>query len=84
MANCIAKATGIDGSRRKDVQRLGSLAAQASANTWNTFATVYVRANGSGEVEVKQNGETIHRFTWGSETESVKPPPAETSTPAEE
>jgi len=77
MANCIAKCTGIDGTRRKDAQRLGSRAAQAEARTWRTLATVHVRADGSGEVRVTQNDKVIHQFEWGPENAPEMPPPPE-------
>lgn len=79
MANCIAKCTGIDGSRQKDASRLGARAARGEANTWNTFSTTFVRADGSGEFEVRQNGRLLHRFEWGPENEPPPPPrPEET------
>lgn len=77
MANCIAKCTGIDGSREKDASRLGSRAARAEANTWHTFSTTFVRADGSGEFEVRQNGRLLHRYEWGPENEPPPPPPEE-------
>lgn len=67
MANCIAKAVGQDTTREKYVHRLGSQSAWAQAATWGTFATAYVRPDGSGFVRVEQNGIEIHRFDFGKE-----------------
>jgi len=67
MAATIARATGYDSSRVKEDHRLGSKAATGQANTWRTFTTAHVRADGSGYVEVKRDGATIHRFDFGAE-----------------
>lgn len=67
MANCIAICEGIDGAKVKKAQRLGSKAARAEANTYHTFASAYVNADGSGYVEVKQHGVTICRFDFEAE-----------------
>ena len=68
MANTIAKAIGIDKGRQKEVSRLGSTAACAEAATWRTFTTAWVEADGSGYVEVRRDGVTIHRYTFAAET----------------
>ncbi len=67
MAKCIAAATGIDSSRRKDTHRFGSMAARVEASTWRTFASAYVSKDGSGYVTVVQNGIEIHRFDFEAE-----------------
>lgn len=67
MAATIARATGYDSSRVKETHRLGSRAAEATAATWRTFATVTVYADGSGTVEIKRDGERLHAFAFGSE-----------------
>lgn len=68
MAATIAKAIGSDSSgRRKETTRLGSRSATAEANTWRTFATVHVNADGSGYVEVKRDGVRIHEFSFEGE-----------------
>lgn len=67
MAATIAKAIGYDMTRVKQVQRLGSACARAEANTWETFATAYIKADGSGYVEVKRGGRLLHRFDFGAE-----------------
>ena len=67
MANCIAKATGIDKSRAKETTRLGSESARAVAATWVTKAEAFVRADGSGFVSVIRNGSVIHLFEFNPE-----------------
>lgn len=67
MAATIATARGMDTSRVKETHRLGSRAAEATAATWRTFATVTVYADGSGSINITRDGETLHRFAFGSE-----------------
>lgn len=67
MAKTIAIATGTDTNRQKETYRLGSQSAQAQANTWRTFATAYVNADGSGYVFVQRDGHTLHSYTFGPE-----------------
>lgn len=67
MAATIAKAFGGDSTREKAVHRLGSLYSRAEANTWRTFVTAFVKKDGSGYVEVRRNGKTIHEFEFGAE-----------------
>lgn len=67
MAATIAEARGYDRSRVKETHRLGSQSAEARAATWRTFAIAWVRADGSGTVEVKRDGVTLHRFEFGPE-----------------
>jgi len=70
MAATIAKATGYDSSRAKETHRLGSQSSTAQANTWSTFTTAHVNRDGSGYVEVRRDGVTLHRFEFGPERES--------------
>ena len=70
MAATIARAQGFHKNGRAQnaqITRLGHGEAFASANTWQTFANVLVRANGSGEIEVRQNGKLLHAITFGPE-----------------
>lgn len=67
MANTIAIATGMDNHRQKEAHRLGHYASQAQANTWRTFTSCYVQADGSGYVLVRRDGETLHKFEFGPE-----------------
>ena len=67
MAATIAKATGYDNTRTKETHRLGHRSAKAEANTWRTFCTSFVAADGSGYVEVTRDGKTLHRFDFGQE-----------------
>ena len=67
MANTIAEAIGYDNTRRKETHRLGSRAAEVRAATWKTFATAVVNADGSGYVEVRRDGKTLHRFEFEPE-----------------
>ena len=67
MANTIAIARGEDSSRVKEAHRLGAQGATAEANTWRTFTRCHVRKDGSGYVEVRRDGETIHSFEFDAE-----------------
>lgn len=67
MAKTIAEATGYDTTRQKVTHRLGSQAAEARAATWRTFATAYVKADGSGYVLVQRNSQTLHKYEFDSE-----------------
>ena len=68
MAATQAIAIGFDKSgRQKESSRLGSESARANANTWRTFTTCQVRANGSGFVEVRRDGVVIHSYEFGPE-----------------
>lgn len=70
MANTIAKAIGYDKSGRvKEAHRLGSDSACAQANTWRTFATVEVNADGRGSVRVVRDGELLIAEDWEAESE---------------
>jgi hypothetical protein len=67
MAATIATATGRDSSRAKETHRLGAQSSTARADTWQTFTTAHVNRDGSGYVEVRRNGKTLHRFDFGAE-----------------
>lgn len=72
MAATIAKAIGYDKNRRKECHRLGSREAVAQANTFKTFSTVGIQADGSGFCRVSRLNELgesieIHFHTWGPE-----------------
>jgi len=67
MAATIAHATGYDKTRIKRVHRLGHDASEASADTWRTFAKVFVRKDGSGYVCIERDGAALHRFEFGPE-----------------
>lgn len=69
MANTIARATGHDSTRTKEVHRLGSRFASTEAATWRTFARTQVTADGSVEIEVARDGVVIHRHYIGPECE---------------
>jgi hypothetical protein len=59
-----------DGKRQaSQASRLGHGAVMANANTWRTFSTAHVNADGSGYVTVARDGKTIHHFTFESEGE---------------
>lgn len=67
MAKTIAYAFGTDRTRTKETHRIGSQRATARADTWRTFTTCSVAADGSGSVTVVRDGKTIHSFTFGPE-----------------
>ncbi len=72
MANTIAIATGYDSTRTKETHRLGSIKAQAEANTWRTFARVLTRADGTVHVTVTRDGKLLHAWSFTDpETEEV-------------
>jgi hypothetical protein len=74
MAATIAKATGVDRTgRTKATHRLGSHYSEATAATWRTFATVTVYADGSGTVDIRRDGATLHAFAFGSENVNGAP-----------
>lgn len=68
MAATIARATGYDSKRTKDVHRLGSVASRAEANTWRTFAAVYIEKDGSGYVNVARDGKLLYHWAFGPES----------------
>ena len=74
MAATIAYAVGFNkDSNRQSSQasRLGHGAAMGNANTYRTFATAWVNADGSGYVTVARNGKTLHHFTFDAEERAV-------------
>ena len=67
MANTRAVIVTYDKNREKSESRLGSEAAWAQAATWHTFANAYVEKDGSGYIQIRRDGEIIHRFEFGPE-----------------
>jgi hypothetical protein len=67
VAKTIAIAVGEDSSRRKEVHRLGSQCSTGQANTYKTFSSTTIWADGSGFFELKRKGEIIHSHKWGPE-----------------
>jgi len=70
MAATIARAQGFkrDGTAQNgEATRLGHGQAFAEANTWRTFTTACVEADGHGYVRVVRDGEQIHFFSFGPE-----------------
>ena len=55
-ATCI----GADNGRTKRDSRLGSQWAEGTAATWQTFATAFVKRDGSGYIEVRRGNDEIH------------------------
>ncbi len=71
MAATIARAQGFQkhgGAQNGQATRLGYGSVEASAATLRTFASVRVKADGSGMVEVKRDGQVIDEFRFGPET----------------
>jgi hypothetical protein len=71
MAATIAVTQGHDSGRVKRTTRLGSRAAEAHANTWQTFASVYTEADGSVRVSIRR-GERSLSISLGAEAEPLK------------
>jgi hypothetical protein len=70
MAATIARAQGFTKAgyaKASEATRLGPGFSHAEANTWRTFSTASIRADGSGYVEVRRDGVTIHRFEFAAE-----------------
>ena len=67
MANTIAICKGRDKTREKESHRLGSTEAEGQANTFRTFATCLVRADGSGFIQVRRDDNTLHYFEFAAE-----------------
>jgi hypothetical protein len=64
-----ARGFGKNGNQQAgEVTRLGHGAAEGRAATWRTFASAYVRADGSVEIEVKRDGEI--KLAWTLEPEA--------------
>ena len=60
--------------QNSQVSRIGHGAAMANANTWRTFATAWINADGSGYIEVARKGEgpgsaakTLYHFAFDAE-----------------
>jgi hypothetical protein len=70
VAKTIAKATGEDSNRSKEVHRLGSMCSTGEANTWKTFSRTHINADGSGHFLLKRDGQIIHSHKWGPENVS--------------
>lgn len=67
MAKTIAKAFGYDKTRTKEVHRLGSRSSTGEANTWRTFSSTTINADGSGSFQLQRGGKIIHSHNWGPE-----------------
>ena len=71
MANTIAIAQGFQkdevSPQNRATTRLGNGAARAQANTWRTFTTCHVRADGSGYVRAIRDGVVLYDFSFGPE-----------------
>ena len=67
MANTRARCIGHDKTRCKESSRLGSEAAEAHADTWQTFTACRVDDEGAGYVSV-QRGNTNVTITWDKES----------------
>ena len=67
MAATIARAYGNDSTRTKETHRLGGQSSTARADTWRTFTTAHVNRDGSGYIEVRRDGRTLHRFDFEAE-----------------
>lgn len=64
MAALIGKVESVRGNT---VHRLGHKAITVEAATWQTFATVTLRADGSGVLEIRRGGKLIETRTWDKE-----------------
>lgn len=67
MAKTIAKAYGYDANRCKESSRLGSRSATGMANTWRTFSSTTIHADGSGSFNVLRDGKILKLYSWGPE-----------------
>lgn len=73
MAATIAYAAGYNKhnvSQSREVSRLGHGYAVGRANTWRTFTTAHVYADGHGYISVTRDGRTLHYFEFGEEERS--------------
>ena len=74
MAATIARARGYrkDGTpQNAEVIRLGAGGADAMANTWKTFTTCCIDADGSGYLRVAR-GNRSFTYTFGPESEELE------------
>lgn len=69
MAATRAVVYGYDKSRTKERSTLGSEGVRTSAATWKTFVIAELYKDGSGYVNVKQNGVLILEFDIHKESE---------------
>ncbi len=67
MAKTIAIAKGFDASRIKETHRLGAKMSEGQANTYRTFSTVRMNADGSGFVQVRRDDKTLFYQEFGPE-----------------
>lgn len=63
----MAATRGTIDTERSSVTRLGHRFTTARADTWQTFTTASVDADGSGSLTVKRHGETL-TLTFGPES----------------
>ena len=61
-----------DKARSKEASRLGSRAAEAHADTWQTFTACHVNAEGIGYVQVCRGARMV-TVTFGPESEPFEP-----------
>lgn len=75
MAATIAKAIGRGNGVEREGTRLGPESSEAQANTFKTFTTCKVNANGSGymqlEREINGKRELVVRIKFGTENEML-------------
>ena len=62
MANLRARIIAQDSTRIKEASRLGERQVITHADTWKTFVTVNLNADGSGRVVVARNKMVIHLY----------------------
>lgn len=53
-----------NGAQQKQQTALGRGSVETHADTWRTFAAVTMRANGSGEFELRRDGIVLEKITW--------------------
>jgi hypothetical protein len=58
----IIQAFGIDGKLKSEASRLSNYQVSASVDTWDTFVTTLIRADGSWGIKVTRKGETIFEY----------------------
>jgi len=69
MARTIAKAFAENPTTRSSVTRLGNTSSTGEANTWRTFSSTRIMADGSGCFRLVRDNKVIHEYTWGPEGE---------------
>jgi len=74
MANVIAKARGYRKSgaprQQNEVTALGDASVHVEGNTWQTFANIDMKADGSGTFTITRNGKT-YRILWNTEANAL-------------